>query len=225
MSYILFIDTSGDVCTIALAKDDHLIDEEKSIEARNHAASINTMIGTVLDRASVAMKELSCVVVCAGPGSYTGLRIGMSTAKGICYALNIPLILQNKLDILANKARVSTRGQYENYVAILTARDKEYFIAIGDGLGKNTLSPIHIPEEDLSAYTDQIGGNTYVICDQLPEAIAKKIEKKDNISFDTQITTNFWVKYAYEEFKCNRTVNLSTAEPFYLKQVYTHNSN
>ena len=92
MKYILHIDTSTDIGTIALSGDGRILSYLRTTETRNHAGVINNMIERVISDMKITLEQLSAISVCAGPGSYTGLRIGVATAKGLCYALNKPLI-------------------------------------------------------------------------------------------------------------------------------------
>ena len=217
MKYLLHIDTSGDTGCVAIAADGAAVSVKTNAEARNHASSINLMIADALADCGITMAQLAGVVVCAGPGSYTGLRIGLSTAKGICYALDLPLLMDNKLTLLAYQAWINTEKAYDHYTAILVAREKEYFISVFNKQFENILPAKHIMDNELPELLED-KKNNYLIMDQNSNEIAEK----QNISTNTIIDINLWVSYSLEQFKCNNTVNLSTSEPFYLKQVYTH---
>ena len=101
MALILAIETGTDICSVALARDGELIALRESDEERNHAKKIAVFVDELLREYSIAADELDAVAVSKGPGSYTGLRIGVSFAKGLCYALNIPLISVDSLRSLA----------------------------------------------------------------------------------------------------------------------------
>lgn len=221
MNYLLHIDTSADTGVIALSRDGIPVAQRLNEESRNHAATINIMIEEVMKEADITLPQLSGIVVCAGPGSYTGLRIGLATAKGLCYALDKSLLLDNKLTLLANTAYHRYQRQYQQYIAILIAREREYFIAIYDNAFKEILSPRHITDSELNTLIDT-EKSTYVITNTPANVIntldVKSLVPDNNIKVDLGL----WCAYAYEQFKCNSSVNLSLAEPFYLKQVYTH---
>lgn len=104
MAQILSIETGTEVCSVALARDGELISLRESTEGRNHAHNLALYIKEILDENDIYAQELDAVAVSGGPGSYTGLRIGVSTAKGICYALGKPLIAISSLQSLANIA-------------------------------------------------------------------------------------------------------------------------
>lgn len=221
MKYFLHLDTSADTSTVAIGLEGKLICYSRNEEPRNHAAALNLMIQDMMAEAGITFRELSAVVVCAGPGSYTGLRIGMATAKGICYALDIPLLADNKLTLLAYQAYALFNQKYKHYIPILQAREKEYFIGIFDEHFVNTFPASHISENQLNTL---FAGkeNMYVICALLPAEINEKHAENAYLDNTLTIDLNSWVFYAFGQYVCNKTVNLSTSEPFYLKQVYTH---
>jgi len=220
MQYLLHIDTSVDTGTVAISGDGVLLATISNEETRNHASTINMMINTVLADAKISLHELSAIVVCAGPGSYTGLRIGMATAKGLCYALDKPLILDNRLTLLAYHASQHHKA-CSQYVSLLIAREKEYFITIHDKDFISILPPQHIAEEQLK-YLIEKKQNTHIITNAPDYIITDFITNNFYIDANIKIELSSWAFYAFEQYKCNNTVNLSSAEPFYLKQVYTH---
>ena len=219
MTYLLFIDTSTDTGMVAISGNTDLLGMRVNDETRNHASSINNMISSLLDDINISFAQLSAVVVCAGPGSYTGLRIGLATAKGLCYALDKPLILDNKLTLLAHNARIEHPG-YEQYVSLITARANEYFICIYDHDFTCLHQPAHIMQEQLNII--DTNKKTYVISDT-EQQIFDNLKIIDlQIDPHVHVPLKTWVPYAFEKYICNRFVNLMEAEPFYLKQVYTH---
>ncbi len=221
MKYLLHIDTSGDTGSVSLGLNGKLVSSQINTESRNHASSINLMIADVLEAGGITMRQLSAVVVCAGPGSYTGLRIGLSTAKGICYALNIPLLLDNKLTLLAYQAFCKYGKMYDKYIPLLLARDQEYFINIFDNNFKNIDVATHIMAENLDNY--MLGDlSICLISDCVDDEISMKYGKIKHIDNTVNLDISLWLGYSLEQYNCNNFVNLSTAEPFYLKQVYTH---
>ncbi|MEZ4854048.1 tRNA (adenosine(37)-N6)-threonylcarbamoyltransferase complex dimerization subunit type 1 TsaB, partial [Flavobacterium sp.] len=126
MSYILNIETATKNCSVAIAKDENLLMvKELATENFSHAEKLHLFIAEILHETQLAFEQLSAVAVSKGPGSYTGLRIGVSTAKGLCYALNIPLIAINTLQVLAKQITV------ENGIILpmIDARRMEVFSA------------------------------------------------------------------------------------------------
>jgi len=220
MTKLLHIDTATDTGTVAIGIDGVVAAYRTNEEARNHASVINNMINDLLADAEISMEELSAIAVCAGPGSYTGLRIGMATAKGLCYALDKPLILADRLSLLAYRAYRQQKNAAQ-YVSLLTARDKEYFISVYDNNFVCTVQPQHIMENQLGSLVEKIE-NSYLITDA-PTGVNDSLNIINlSIDNDTKTELSSWAFFAFEQYKCNKIVNLSVAEPFYLKQVYTH---
>ena len=104
MSLILCIETGTDVCSVGIARDGELVSLRESDEGRDHAKKVGVFVDELLRETGVAPDELDAVAVGMGPGSYTGLRIGVSFAKGLCYGLQIPLLAVGSLDALTQVA-------------------------------------------------------------------------------------------------------------------------
>ena len=105
MSLILCIETGTDICSVGLSRDGELVSLRESDEGRDHAKRVAVFVDELLRENGVAADELSAVAVGMGPGSYTGLRIGVSFAKGLCYGLQIPLVAVGSLDSMVQVAR------------------------------------------------------------------------------------------------------------------------
>jgi tRNA threonylcarbamoyladenosine biosynthesis protein TsaB len=129
MSYILHIETATKVCSVALSKDGKLVQlQEIADDQFSHGEKLTLLIQDVIDLEKIEMKNLSAVSVSAGPGSYTGLRIGVSTAKGLCYALSIPLI---SIDTLTSMAQdESLKGCNKSICSMIDARRMEVFSSL-----------------------------------------------------------------------------------------------
>ncbi|WON95273.1 tRNA (adenosine(37)-N6)-threonylcarbamoyltransferase complex dimerization subunit type 1 TsaB [Sphingobacterium sp. UGAL515B_05] len=128
---ILQIDTSTTVCSVALSENGQTLQVIDLDEPNAHAAKLTILIEEILKQTGRKMQDLNAVAVSMGPGSYTGLRIGVSTAKGLCYALDIPLIAINTLEALF----LGYKGQFglkkdEAYLPMLDARRMEVYSAV-----------------------------------------------------------------------------------------------
>ncbi|PVX52601.1 tRNA threonylcarbamoyladenosine biosynthesis protein TsaB [Balneicella halophila] len=110
MALILNIETSTAICSVALGNEGELVAEKIDTEGQNHAKLITVLIKELLKDSKYSMSDIDAVAISQGPGSYTGLRIGTSVAKGICYALQIPLLTINTLQALANNTSLSATG-------------------------------------------------------------------------------------------------------------------
>jgi tRNA threonylcarbamoyladenosine biosynthesis protein TsaB len=129
MPYILNIETATKNCSVAVAKDGQvLLCKEVAAEGYSHAEKLHVFIEDSLKEANLKFSDLSAVAVSKGPGSYTGLRIGVSAAKGFCFALNIPLISVDTLEVLASQIQISEGI----IVPMLDARRMEVYSAVFD---------------------------------------------------------------------------------------------
>lgn len=144
MAVILNIDTSTDVCSAALAAEGSILCHREDFTGRNHAALLSGFIKDCLDRLRELELRLDAVAVSMGPGSYTGLRIGLSESKGLAFALGIPLIGVDTLKLLSVSVMFSGRDIPENalYAPMIDARRMEVFTAVYDC----SLTPLMEPQ-------------------------------------------------------------------------------
>src|SRR5690606_37833050 len=130
MVLILHIETAIETASICLAKDGEVIAHDSNNQQKDHAAWIHNAIKKIMDDAGHPLKTLSAISISAGPGSYTGLRVGMATAKGLCYTLKIPMIALSTLEIMAVAAKVESENNNEMIdllVPMIDARRMEVF--------------------------------------------------------------------------------------------------
>lgn len=139
MALILHLETATAVCSAALARDGELIAIEESAEGLVHGEMLAVYIDRILQRTGLMPRDLDAVAVSAGPGSYTGLRVGLSTAKGMCYALRIPLISIPTLEALAAALRQEAPGTWQ--LAAIDARRQEVYALLADPQGNVVRGP------------------------------------------------------------------------------------
>ena len=132
MSLILAIETGTDICSVGIAKDGELLSLRESDEGRDHARKVGVFVDELLRETDIAPDELDAVAVGKGPGSYTGLRIGVSFAKGLCYGLQKPLVAVGSLDALAEVAR----EDYEAGIFAAFRGQGRPFVIFGSGARK-----------------------------------------------------------------------------------------
>lgn len=132
MAYILNIDTTTEIATVCLSKGDEVIHSLQNDIQYNHASFLHTSINSIIGDSGLEWSEINAIAVSAGPGSYTGIRVGMAAAKGLCYALGIPFILLNTLEIIALSATLKLPSQESLYCPMIDARRMEVFTAIYD---------------------------------------------------------------------------------------------
>ena len=218
MTHILHIDTSGPECTIAIATDGVPAAVRQHSGERDQASVINRLVDEVLAEAGITFPAISAIAVCAGPGSYTGLRIGLATAKGYCYTLGKPLILHSRLQLLGNSIRLRQPGA-RIYISILPARVGEYYISAMDGDGQEIMAPGHYATPAIISRLKQYAGS--IACGKYEEDLKAAFEA-DTITFFSMTAPDkeSWAVKSLQDYKNQFFNSLSEAEPFYLKQVF-----
>lgn len=131
MGYILSIETSGSVCSVAIHQEGKLLTQRVSQEPKSHAALLHPFIQETLQASKLTLHDLRAVAISGGPGSYTGLRIGTSAAKGICFALDLPLIAISSLEALALISFLNLGSEDKKTIlALMDARRLEVYAAL-----------------------------------------------------------------------------------------------
>lgn len=213
MTYILNIETSTKNCSVAIAKDgETLICKEMAEQGYSHAEKLHLFIEEVLQSISIKFSDLNAVAVSQGPGSYTGLRIGVSAAKGLAFALNIPLIAVDTMAVLASQAKVSDGV----IVPMIDARRMEVFSAVfNSDLDKiRGVAAEIITEDSFKDETEKI----YFIGDCQQKC--KTVLTRDNFIFLEDVvypSATAMGKLSYDQYKKNDTVDVAYFEPYYLK--------
>lgn len=228
---ILSIDTATDKGIICLSEDGKVISVLENDNQKDHAAWIQTAINTLLQKQGVAMNELQAVAVTAGPGSYTGLRVGMATAKGLCFALQIPLITINTLQVMAHAA-ITQLGSMDNatshmppplcYCPMIDARRMEVFTAVYDGSLQEIIAPKAMILDELS-FTGELN-NRSLICFGNGSNKWKNVSRYPNVLFidENLDIAKSLANLASSLHLSQNFANLAYAEPVYLKEFYTY---
>jgi tRNA threonylcarbamoyladenosine biosynthesis protein TsaB len=213
MNYILNIETATKNCSVALAKDGKtILCKEIAEEGYSHAERLHVFIEEIIEEAGITFKDLVAVAVSQGPGSYTGLRIGVSAAKGLCYALGVPLIAIDTLKTLASQVTVSDGL----IIPMIDARRMEVYSAIFTPKFENkraTLAEI-ITENSFGDFQETL----YFVGDCAEKC--KTVLSKDNFVFLEDIkypSAKEMSLLSFEKFKINETVDVAYFEPYYLK--------
>ncbi len=213
MSYILNIETATKNCSVSLAKDGvTILCKEFAEEGYSHAERLHVFIEEIFKESGLSLKDLSAVAVSQGPGSYTGLRIGVSAAKGLCYALNIPLIAMDTLEILASQAHIE-RGLI---IPMIDARRMEVYSAIFDSnLEKKREVLAQIIDEDSFNELQEdlyfVGDCAFKCKDTLHKSNHVFLE---NLIYPSAKEMSF---LSFKKFKTNDFVDVAYFEPLYLK--------
>jgi len=217
MSYLLHINTALETASISLSREGKIIAEKQNSNQKDHATFLHPAIQDVLKKVDLTVKSLSAISVIAGPGSYTGLRVGMSAAKGMCFALSLPMITVNTLEWMALSA---ANEETDLLCPMIDARRMEVYTA----LYARNLEEI-IPPAALILHTDSFSerleinqilffGNGAEKFSKLiahPNAAFKMIDP--NIEKFAEISWNLYQQRTF--------ANLAYTEPLYIKDFYT----
>lgn len=213
MALILNIETSTKNCSVSIAKEGNLV-HYKEINDGNysHAEKLHPFIMEVLSEAKIDQSSIDAIAVSKGPGSYTGLRIGVSAAKGLCFALNVPLISIDTLKSLATSTKVD-----DGYIIpMLDARRMEVYAAVFDS-NYNQVREIKAEIIDETSFEEFQGSNLLLLGDGA--AKCKEVLNSTNITYlDDKFPSSKEMTFlSYEKYKKNDIEDVAYFEPFYLK--------
>lgn len=217
-NYILCIDASVQFASIALADEEQLLAVKVCEQQREHAAFIQPAIEQLLNQFNLKPDQLQAVAVTAGPGSYTGLRVGMASAKGLCYALKIPLITLGTLEVMAYTAKQQVSNASYLLCPMIDARRMEVFTAVYN-------EELHTIKEPHASILDE---TSFAELEQQPvyffgngAAKWQSICKLPNAKF---INVNWnaasMIEMSYKKYNANQFTSLAYAAPFYLKEFH-----
>jgi tRNA threonylcarbamoyladenosine biosynthesis protein TsaB len=217
MSLILSLDTSTPICSAALHEEGQLVIAKEIHEGQVHGARLAPMIKDLFVASGRDQKELKAVSVTSGPGSYTGLRIGTSTAKGICYALNIPLIACDTLTVLATHVR--DMGVADGLLCpMLDARRMEVYCAVFNSK-LEVILPVEAKIVDGESFSEMLLNHKMIFFGD-GSAKCKQVLQHDNAHFLNDIFPSGAAlgPIAWKKFQAGETEDLVHFEPIYLKE-------
>ena len=230
MSLILNIDTAITTASISIAKGGNILGEAFNTEQRDHGAFIQPAIKKILSISNYKLHVIDAVAVTAGPGSYTGLRVGLATAKGLCYALNKPLILINTLEVMAQASineriglktgnpPLTTRNSL--FSPMIDARRLEVFTALYNG----ALQPLVYPAAVIlneHTFEEYLNGRLIVFSGSGQNKFKNILQHPNAIFTDTQHDAAHLAMLAAKAFEQKQFADVAYSEPFYLKEFFT----
>lgn len=213
MNYILNLETATKNCSVSIAKDGvTIVCNEIAEEGYSHAERLHVFMEESIKEAGITYQDLVAIAVSQGPGSYTGLRIGVSAAKGLCYALGIPLIAVDTLQSLAAQAKIDSGL----IVPMLDARRMEVYSAIFslDLASKRVVLAEVITEDSFHEFDE----NLYFVGDCADKC--REVLTKSNFVFLEAIkypSANEMSALSYAKYAKNDFVDVAYFEPYYLK--------
>jgi tRNA threonylcarbamoyladenosine biosynthesis protein TsaB len=214
MAYILCIETSTTNCSVAISRDEELLSlVQEDSKKYSHAEQLHIFIDKAMQQAGIKKNQLDAIAISKGPGSYTGLRIGVSTAKGLCYALDIPLISISTLKSLAAQEKNA-----ELIIPMIDARRMEVYTQTFEA----SLKPQNKIEakilDDNSFNQELNSGKQVSFVGNGVTKFEKLVEPASNLKFtDANPSARDMINEAYKKFKQHQFEDVAYFEPFYLK--------
>ena len=223
MAIILYIDTAGEQALIGVSKDNQLLALAENSQSNTHANFVQVAIADVLAKSNLNINQVDAVAVTMGPGSYTGLRVGLSSAKGIAYAIGKPLIGISTLALLAQHASkhpiVIQNKETIQVFCMIDARRMEVFGAIYKA--DNT---IILPEQSIvldKAYFDALLSNGPVLCAGNGAIKSKEMASHPNLHFmEASYQISDFIQLAHLKWENQDFEDIAYSKPAYLKDFY-----
>jgi len=219
---ILHIETSTKVCSVVLSSDRNVLSIKESLDAEySHAEKLNVFIEQALKEAKKELKDLSAISVSKGPGSFTGLRIGVSSAKGFAFGLNIPLISCDTLDCMASAFLAKNKVEKKDMIIpMIDARRREVYMKIKDS-SMNTIAEIEakvIDKNTFDPYIEQ--GHSIILIGDGAGKFKDDFKNESNVKVyeDFYTSANHMVESAHSAFEQESFEDIAYFEPFYLKE-------
>lgn len=239
MPLILNIDTATEFASICLSRDGVVIGFEENREQKSHASFLQPAIKKIKGIGNWELGDIDAIAVTNGPGSYTGLRVGLASAKGLCFALNKPLILLNTLQVMAVASKswelgienwelgkknyeIDEKQETKNvlFCPMIDARRMEVFTAIYDAELNEILKPTAIIL-DKNSFTNELA-NHQIIFSGSGSVKMKELQINNNASFsDVQYSAKNMVALSEKIFEQKSFADLAYSSPDYCKEFYT----
>lgn len=214
MENIILIETSTELCSAAIASDGKIISYKESTKPREHASMTAVFIDEMLKETGMKVSDCSAVCVSMGPGSYTGLRVGVSTAKGLCFGAGIPMLAVGTLDTLVWQA--GDRTDYKHIIPMIDARRMEVYTAVFAPDGKQ-LTDTEAKIIDADSFSDLLEEGPVLFIGDAAEKCSKVI-LHPNAHFEQCCPkASSMLIPAMAEYKEKRFKDVAYFEPFYLK--------
>jgi tRNA threonylcarbamoyladenosine biosynthesis protein TsaB len=220
MSKFLLIESSSINCSVAIAKDEKIVASKDVIEENIHASALTVFIDNLCKESNISLKDIDAVVLGKGPGSYTGLRIGASVAKGICYALDKKLISCSSLTSMFEQAKINMSGDYV-YIPLIDARRMEVYTCVYSSDG-SLVEDVQAKIIDQDSFNHLTAKGPIVLFGSGAEKCKQFLLGKPDVYFieDVYPSAKFLLNEAIHKNKISDIENVAYFEPFYLKDFY-----
>jgi len=218
MAKLLFLETATQICSVALAEDGVLLSIKESDSSNSHSSLLTTFIQDIVAEAEIKLQDLDGIVISKGPGSYTGLRIGVSAAKGLCYSLDKPLIAVNTLQSMAAGICREAGDINALFCPMIDARRMEVYTALFDKQN-NELEATSAKIIDENSYGELLNDHTIYFGGDGAEKCKSVLSLNSNARFldDFRISAKDMIKIAFQKFRARQFEDVAYFEPYYLK--------
>ena len=220
MALILNIDTSTNVGAVGFPDENNILAEQTSEDQKNHAAFVQSAISQLSKSHQLSLKDIDAVAVVNGPGSYTGLRVGLASAKGLCYALDKPLILLNTLEVMALASISLYPDKDILHCPMIDARRMEVFTAVFN----SEMQPLISPQAmilTINSFNNFLQYEKVVFSGSGQQKFESIIKHSNALFSKVRYTTEQVNSIAQRDFSTKKFADLAYSEPFYLKNFYT----
>jgi len=224
MALILCLETSTEVCSVALFRDQAQLAHRESYDRNVHSARLTTFIEEIFTDTGISCNDLDAVAVSKGPGSYTGLRIGVAAAKGLCYAIGKPLIAVPTLQAMAvgieqrRDQKSKIKNQNVLFCPMIDARRMEVYCGLYD-MENHEVREVRAEIIDESSFGEYLSHDTMIFAGEGAAKCKPLLENHPNAVFldGFRASAVYMISLAEEKFREKFFENLAYFEPFYLK--------
>lgn len=218
---LLHIDTATENASICLSENNNIVECIESKEQNQHATFVHVAIQNVIVNANINLQQIDAIAVTNGPGSYTGLRVGLATAKGLCFALNKPLITLNTLQVIANSIIETQSISPSTLICpMIDARRMEVFTALYNTI-LNEVSPTTALIVEPNSFAEQLKNNTIIFCGNGSAKCQSIITNANAVFSSATHNASNMINLATEKFLKSQFDDVAYAAPFYGKEFYT----
>lgn len=217
MSLVLNMDTALETASVSITKDGEILEQSVNTAQSDHAAWLHPAIHRLLQKTGILLQQLDAVAVSIGPGSYTGLRVGLSAAKGFCYALNIPLLTVGTLESIAETVKEKA---VDLVCPLIDARRMEVYAAVYDKDMTEIASP-HSCTIDQSSFSQFLSTRHVLFCGNGSKKLQKTITDPNAVFIDDGAATDAFARLSQKYLLEKKFADLAYTEPLYIKEFYS----
>ncbi len=220
MPYILNINVTGEIAQVGVSHNGKVLAFRNNPIQKEHASFLHVAINDILNEAGKKITDCNAIAVTSGPGSYTGIRVGLAAAKGFCYALKLPLIMISDLELIAYSAKSFLPDPSAKYCALIDARRMEVYAAVYD-FDLNVISQPSAVILDESSFSEFTNSSKTIFAGSGSDKFEKVISDHPGVTFLKKLDTSLGLsELSYNRFVKNEFDDLVKAEPLYIKSPF-----